>query len=400
MKKVLFISTVDFTDNAVTRVITGLRNGIGKYGWDSIFAVGRHCKTGSADIVIGNSIDSYVHALGSRLFDTEGRHSEGSTKDFISSISRLDIDLIHIHNLHGHYFHYPTLFKWVRCSKTPIIITLHDTWLLTGHCTTYYHQGCNVPYDCQTCKKSYNEYPWSWRISQIFGQRKENLRLKRELIFENENIQFVTVSDWLRNEVIKTGLTDNVITIHNGIDCEIFHPKKKLCGEGFKILFITHNWESWKCLESVIEFSKHLHIDETITLVGNIYGKKLPDNIRHIENISDINALLTLYNEHDLLISPSLAETFGMTVLEAMSCGLPVIVNNSAALPEIVSNSAGLITDTSNMLMLRNAVDTVRADYSKYTPSEYAKSSFSDSIMCKKYAELYKMMFYNIKKQP
>ena len=84
MKKLLFISTVDFTDNAVTRVITGLRNGIGKYAWDSIFAVGRHCKTGSADIVIGNTIDSYVHALGSRLFDTEGRHSEGSTKDFIS----------------------------------------------------------------------------------------------------------------------------------------------------------------------------------------------------------------------------------------------------------------------------------------------------------------------------
>ena len=44
-----------------------------------------------------------------------------------------------------------------------------------------------------------------------------------------------------------------------------------------------------------------------------------------------------------MLVHPSFYEGFGLTPLEAMTCGTPAIVSNTAALPEVVSDAALLI---------------------------------------------------------
>ena len=41
-------------------------------------------------------------------------------------------DIIHGHNLHGEYFDLRAL-PWLS-RKAPVVLTLHDSWLLTGHC--------------------------------------------------------------------------------------------------------------------------------------------------------------------------------------------------------------------------------------------------------------------------
>ena len=41
-------------------------------------------------------------------------------------------DVLHLHNLHGGYFdlrHLPRLSP-----RLPVVVTLHDTWLTSGHC--------------------------------------------------------------------------------------------------------------------------------------------------------------------------------------------------------------------------------------------------------------------------
>lgn len=47
------------------------------------------------------------------------------------------------------------------------------------------------------------------------------------------------------------------------------------------------------------------------------------------------------YNLADLLLFPSSMEGFGLTVAEAMSCGLPVVVSNRGSLPELVCDGEG-----------------------------------------------------------
>jgi len=51
----------------------------------------------------------------------------------------------------------------------------------------------------------------------------------------------------------------------------------------------------------------------------------------------------------DILVLPSLSESFGIVNLEAMSCGLPIIATNVGGIPEIVENNInGLLVNPKN----------------------------------------------------
>lgn len=56
--------------------------------------------------------------------------------------------------------------------------------------------------------------------------------------------------------------------------------------------------------------------------------------------------LVQIYNAADILLSPSLYEGFGMTVLEAMACGTPVIASNVTSFPEVAGDAAVLVAPT------------------------------------------------------
>ena len=49
-----------------------------------------------------------------------------------------------------------------------------------------------------------------------------------------------------------------------------------------------------------------------------------------------------IYNGASLYLYPSLRESFGLPILEAMACGVPVITSNISAMPEIAGDDAVL----------------------------------------------------------
>ncbi|MCK4790874.1 MAG: glycosyltransferase family 4 protein, partial [Desulfobacteraceae bacterium] len=55
--------------------------------------------------------------------------------------------------------------------------------------------------------------------------------------------------------------------------------------------------------------------------------------------------LSSIYQDHDVFILPSLAESFGIVFLEAMACGLPVIGGLTGGIPAIISEENGILVE-------------------------------------------------------
>ena len=60
------------------------------------------------------------------------------------------------------------------------------------------------------------------------------------------------------------------------------------------------------------------------------------------------NALLpVVYNAASVFLCPSLRESFGLPILEAMACGTPVLTASTSAMPEVAGDAALLADPTS-----------------------------------------------------
>jgi glycosyltransferase involved in cell wall biosynthesis len=67
-----------------------------------------------------------------------------------------------------------------------------------------------------------------------------------------------------------------------------------------------------------------LGLDREVRLLGHVDGGTLP----------------ALYAAAEVFALPSIAEGFGMPILEAMACGTPVIASHSTAMPEVYGDAA------------------------------------------------------------
>jgi glycosyltransferase involved in cell wall biosynthesis len=72
---------------------------------------------------------------------------------------------------------------------------------------------------------------------------------------------------------------------------------------------------------------RHSKPEDGIVKLGHVATADLPD----------------LYRAAEMLVFPSLFESFGLPVIEAMCCGTPVVSSTAGALPEVCGNAALLV---------------------------------------------------------
>ncbi len=88
----------------------------------------------------------------------------------------------------------------------------------------------------------------------------------------------------------------------------------------------------------------------------------LGNRVRFLGDVAEAD-LPALYSGALAFVFPSLAEGFGLPVLEAMACGTPVVCSNLSSLPEVVGDAA-LLVNPYDVVALAAAICRLLADES------------------------------------
>ncbi|HQD27582.1 MAG TPA: glycosyltransferase, partial [Methanoculleus thermophilus] len=167
-------------------------------------------------------------------------------------------DILHCHNLHGGYFDLRALPYLSH--QVPTMLTLHDAWLLSGHCA---HS-----FDCERWKTGCGNcpdltiYPAIRRDATAY-----NWQRKAE-IYEQSRLYVVTPCRWLMDKVDQSILKPGIVAsrvIPNGVDQKVFHPADRTEARrelglppNAKILLFAANgirrniWKDYKTLQSAL----------------------------------------------------------------------------------------------------------------------------------------------------
>ena len=95
------------------------------------------------DIQIGTFFGRRLHSWMSKLFGYHGCYSYFATKKFLKKVSKIQPDIIHLHNIHGWYINLPALFHYIKKHNIRVVWTLHDCWSFTGQCAYFTMAKCN-----------------------------------------------------------------------------------------------------------------------------------------------------------------------------------------------------------------------------------------------------------------
>ena len=353
--RVLFIN-VALNSGSTGRIVEGIGCLAIAQGWDVYVAHGARYvnKSRLKSYQITNKAGEVLHYLESSLFDAQGRGSRLATKRFLKFIDRICPDVVHIHNIHGCFLNYPLLFRFLREKNIPVIWTLHDCWAMTGHCVHFLRTNCEQwKSQCTICPQKY-DFPASYLLDRC----KSNYLLKKQLFTAMERMRITTVSSWLKGITEQSYLKKFPIDVlPNGIDTKAFEftesdlrNKYGVCNKKL-ILAVASGFGERKGINDYVALSHKLPQDYQLMLVGVTErdSKILPDNVIVVKRANGIDELAKYYSAADVLLSLSYEETFGLTIIEAMSCGTPAIVYDNTAQPELITPETGLVVSTSDI---------------------------------------------------
>ena len=219
----------------------------------------------------------------------------------------------------------------------------------------------------------------------------------------------ITVSDSLREHIESFGIKINYAVVPNVINTDFFKPievgrgrragrkKKKMIFiggltprkgipyllEALKIVrdggrndFIMHIVGDGPYRKRYEEMAKNMNIDNKVIFHGKVTDEEK----------------LRLLQEVDFMVLPSLYESFGVVLLEAMACGKPVITTSSGGQKEFVNENTGILVPPKDANALADAIEFMLDHCHEYSPQklhEYVRENFSYEKIGRQLHEIY-----------
>jgi glycosyltransferase involved in cell wall biosynthesis len=168
-------------------------------------------------------------------------------------------------------------------------------------------------------------------LISLYGVPPENIEVTP---YSHSDI-YRQISDGEKIESIKTryGLNERYV-LYTGT----LQPRKNVVGLIRAWNILRGNYHV-KCKLVIVGKQGWLYTDIMRLMEESDYTK----DIIYLGYLPD-KVLPYIFNAAELYVYPSFYEGFGLTVLEAMACGVPVIAANNSSLPEVLGD-AGILVD-------------------------------------------------------
>ena len=220
------------------------------------------------------------------------------------------------------------------------------------------------------------------------------------------------VSEYLRRETVSafgcTGCTVDVI--HNFVDPTVFDRSryrpvlKEQLGNHNRVLIHVSNFRPVKRVRDIVRIFALVRksVPSVLVMVGD--G---PDRVEAEQEARDlgvhdatyflgkIDAVAPLLASADLFLLPSQNESFGLSALEALACGVPVVASRAGGLPEVIRDGVtGALRPVGDVDAMATAASEILSDAQRWrrmsdAAAEDARARFSRDDVVAQYEAYY-----------
>jgi glycosyltransferase involved in cell wall biosynthesis len=305
-------------------------------------------------------------------------------------------DILHVHK--------PSLWRAaINLAQQPggpaLVFHAHSVDGFTGGCVL--EQDCpQLAHGCQRCpivKPALQLLPP--RGLQV---RAQQLAKGRPYIVANSEATLAAIS---RSGIIPDDVGRSVV--YPAVSTEQFYTQPSSVSSDKKpthrIGFISYSVENPnKGFKDYVSALERLEAQEPIK--GLVVGHCQPETtsghpgIEFLGPLKSADALRDFYNTIDVLVVPSVSESFGKVSVEAQCCGTPVVCYNSGGLPEtVMAGVTGHVAASNTPASLSEAIEAVlswETSNARFTnPSvQQFLSQFDGETIALKYQHLYRQL--------
>ncbi|HNQ24415.1 MAG TPA: glycosyltransferase [Phycisphaerae bacterium] len=400
---VAVVNSADYAGGAET-IARMLRDGLAGRGHRAQLFVGRR-RGPDGDPGIEEIAATAAERGVAQRFARKGFFSLGvpASRRFCSA-GRLDeFDLIHLHNVHGHYLCLSAVPRLA--GLRPLVWTFHDYFPITG--------GCAFPFECEGWRSRCGSCPQLGRYPLVtpFDRTRRLQAIKRKL-FAALPVTIIAPSAHLARAIESSGVFPqaDVRVIPYGVDTEVFHPQRDgarqalgIAGDVPVVLVAAQGLDDpRKGVAHAVEALQRAAAPGTLVLLAGSGDQRTvadavaPLRVRSLGYVADRAELARCYAAADLMVFTSLAENLPCVVLEAMASGTAVA---AFAIPgvdeEIAAGRTGFLVPPGDAAGLARTLREVMADRAKLSAVGVAarghiEEHFSIDLFLDRHERLYR----------
>ncbi len=195
-----------------------------------------------------------------------------------------------------------------------------------------------------------------FRFMDTFDMIRHRKRFKQQWVkYQNHFEKIITVSNYAKDEIVKNLSIDaeRIIPIHHAVDETLFYPEneqiEKVLPNGYflHVSVFQPKKNIDRLIKAYLSITDQNETPNLILLVPGYNKTCTHPKVSILTKQQSREEVATFLQNAFGFIFPSLHESFGLPIIEAMACGVPVITSNVTGCPEIAGGAAILVNPRS-----------------------------------------------------